>query len=99
MVNPSTELDSAKAILSTYRQVHDNSQVNRVASTSLQQRNDELEKELNQLKEKYILLQRELVSRNKKLESLHQELSTKTTYMTRLQEDFENAIYQLSQKK
>ncbi len=100
MHNTSFELDKARAILTTYRQVHDNSPpVNRINRSKLQQKNKELENELIQLKEKYTILQKELLNRNKRLESLHQELCDKTSYMSRLQEDFENAIYQLGQRK
>jgi hypothetical protein len=102
MANVSIEMDSAKAILSTYRDVHDTpSTKNNVPETvrsKLQKKNKNLESELNLLKEKYLILQRELVNRDKKLETLNSQLIDKTTYLIRLQEDFENAIEQLRHK-
>ena len=95
----SFEIDSARAILSTYQQVNDNPQGNRLIRSKLQKRNKTLEIENTQLKEKNAVLQRELIYRDKKLLELHQQLFEKNTAMARLQEDFENAIYQLSHGK
>ncbi|HXH54178.1 MAG TPA: hypothetical protein VNK03_00320 [Gammaproteobacteria bacterium] len=97
----SIEMDGARAILSTYRDVHDTPQANASPPTvrsKLQQKNRNLEFELNTLKEKYLVLQRELINRDKKLETLNNQLIDKTIYMTRLEEDFENAIEQLRTK-
>ncbi len=97
----SIEMDGARAILSTYRDVHDTPQANVSAQTirlKLQQKNRKLESELNTLKEKYLILQRELINRDKKLETLNNKLIDKTIHMTRLEEDFENAIEQLGTK-
>ncbi len=99
MSNSSIELDSARLILTTYRQVHDTPTGNRTLRSKSQQKNKELREELHQLKEKYLVLQNELHNRDKRLANLSKELIDKTTYMARLQEDFENAICQLSQKK
>jgi len=99
MSNSSIELDSARLILTTYRQVHDTSPGNRSMRSKSQQKNKELKEELNRLKEKYLVLQNELHNRDKRLANLSKELMDKTTYMMRLQEDFENAISQLAQKK
>lgn len=102
MTNISIDMDGAREILSTYRDVHDtpldqgNSQTVR---SKLQQKNKNLEAELNSLKEKYLTLQRELINREKKLETLNNQLIDKTLYMTRLQEDFENAIEQLNTRQ
>lgn len=92
------EMNGAREILSTYRDVHDTHSAEDGSKTfrsKLQQKNKNLESELNSLKEKYIILQRELINKDKKLETLNNELIDKTIYMTRLQEDFENAIEQL----
>jgi molecular chaperone GrpE (heat shock protein) len=97
----SIEMDGARAILSTYRDVHDTPQANasaQIVRSKLQQKNKNLESELNSLKEKYLILQRELINRDKKLATLNNQLIDKTIYMTRLQEDFENAIEQLGTK-
>lgn len=97
----SIEMDGARAILSTYRDVHDTPLANATAQTvrsKLQQKNRNLESELNSLKEKYLVLQRELINRDKKLETLNNQLIDKTIHMTRLEEDFENAIEQLGKK-
>lgn len=105
MNNLSIDLESAKTILSTYREVHDTPPANNDtgpgpgARSSLQRKNKELQTELNELKEKYLLLQRELINRNKKLEHLSQDLTEKTIYMEKLREDFEHALYQLAQRK
>lgn len=99
MSNTSTELDCARAILSTYQQVHDApSQRQRIFRSKLQQKNKELENELQSLKEQYLALQNELNSRDERLARLNQQLVDRTTNMARLQEDFENAIYQLTSK-
>jgi predicted RNase H-like nuclease (RuvC/YqgF family) len=98
MADFSIDVDGARAILSTYRDVHDTPHANgfvQVPRAKLQQKNRDLESELNSLKEKYLVLQRELINRDKKLETLNNQLIDKTIYMTRLQEDFENAIEQL----
>lgn len=100
MSNFSIDLNGARAILTTYRDVHDTSHANSTrhslsSKLKLQQKNRHLESELNLLKEKYLILQRELINRDKKLETLNNQLIDKTTYVTKLQEDFENAIEQL----
>ena len=97
----SIDMDGARAILSTYRDVHDTPHANTSSQTlrsKLQQKNKNLESELNRLKEKQLVLQRELINRDKKLETLNNQLIDKTIYTTRLQEDFENAIEQLGRK-
>lgn len=100
MSNISTELDCARAILTTYHQVNDApSNQNRLFRSKLHQKNKELEQELQGLKVKYTMLQNELSNRDKRLARLNRQLIDRTTHMTRLQEDFENAIYQLSNRK
>lgn len=99
MSNSSIELDSARLILTTYRQVHDTPSDSRTSRSKSQQTNKELRAELHQLKEKYLVLQNELHNRDKRLANLSKELVDKTAYMARLQEDFENAISQLTQRK
>lgn len=99
MNNLSIEFDSARAILTTYQQIRDNSGKEPVARSKKHQKNKALESELQKLKEQYLLLQNELINRDKKLLHLNRELSDKTSAMIQLQEDFENAIYQLTQKK
>lgn len=94
----SVDLNGARAILTTYHDVHDTSYANSTTPSlrsKLQQKNRHLESELNLLKEKYLVLQRELINRDKKLETLNTELVDKTIYMTKLQEDFENVISQI----
>ena len=100
MSNISIDIDSARSILSTYQQIHDNPSATgpRPARSKLHKKNKELESELLQLKEKYTVLQKELKTREKRLENLNQELIAKANSMSKLQEDFENAIYQLTQK-
>ncbi len=98
MSNASIEFDSARAILSTYHQVNDTPQSNRILRTKLQKKNKDLEQELTQLREKYLWLQNELMNRDKKLATLNRELVDKTSYVSQLQDDFENAIYQLTHK-
>lgn len=93
------DMDGARAILSIYRDVHDTPHLNTVSQnlrSKLQKKNKNLESELSNLKEKYLVLQRELINRDKKLETLKNELIDKTLSMTKLQEDFENAIEQLN---
>ena len=100
MSNSSIELDSARLILTTYRQVHDTPSDNRSTLRSKsQQKNKALREELNKLKEQYLVLQNELLNRDKRLANLNKELMDKTAYMMRLQEDFENAISQLAHRK
>jgi predicted nuclease with TOPRIM domain len=99
MSNSSVELDSAKLILTTYRQVHDTPDANRSLRLKSQQKNKELREELHRLKEKYGFLQNELHNRDKRLSNLNKELMDKSAYIMRLQEDFENAIRQLAQRK
>lgn len=100
----SVELNGARAILTTYHDVNDTSHANSTRYSQspklkLQQKNRHLESELNILKEKYLVLQRELINRDKKLETLNSQLIDKTMYMTKLQEDFENAIDQIGHYK
>lgn len=96
MSNITTELDCAKAILTTYHQVHDAAPThNRMFRSKLHQKNKELEQELLALKEKYVTLQNEIYKRDERLARLNRQLVDRTTHMVRLQEDFENAIYQL----
>ena len=69
----SIEMDGARAILSTYRDVHDTPQTNvsvQTVRSKLQQKNRNLQSELSTLKEKYLILQHELINRDKKLETL-----------------------------
>lgn len=100
MRNTSIELDGARAILKTYQQVHDapNGQ-NRILRSKLQQKNKELVDEINLLKEKYVILKKELQNREERLTRLNKQLVDKTSHIARLQEDFENAIYQLTHIK
>lgn len=99
MSNASMELDSAN-ILETYRQVNDTPHpLNRVLQSKLHQKNRALEEELSHLKEKYTSLQTELSQRETRMARLKELLIEKTDRMSRLQEDFEHAIYQLTQKK
>jgi predicted nucleic acid-binding Zn-ribbon protein len=100
MSNTTTELDCARAILTTYHQVHDApSNQQRILRTKLQEKNKELEQELQTLKDQYMILQNELSNRDERLARLNRQLIDRTTNMVRLQEDFENAIYQLTQHK
>jgi hypothetical protein len=102
MSNFSMGMDGARAILSTYRDVYDVPQKSTMTDTlrsQLNQKNKHLASELNTLKEKYLLLQRELINRDKKVADLNGQLVEKTLYITRLQEDFENAIEQLGCSK
>ena len=99
MNNMSIELDSARSILKTYHQVHDTKHGTRILRSKLHQKNKELEHELTALKEKYTVLQKELFNRDERLAKLNRQLIDKSTYMTRLQEDFENAIYQLTKRE
>lgn len=100
----SVELNGARAILTTYRDVNDTSHANSTrhpqpSKLKLQQKNRHLESELNLLKEKYLVLQRELINRDKKVETLNGQLIDKTMNMTKLQEDFENALDQIGHYK
>ncbi len=93
------DMDGARAILSTYRDVYDTPHMSTNSQnlrSKLKQKNKNLEFELSNLKEKYLILQQELIKREKKLETLKKELIDKTAFMTQLQEDFENAIEQLN---
>lgn len=97
MRNTSIELDSARAILSTYQQVHDESTIHkRLVRSKLHQKNKQLLNELSLLKEKYSILKKELMNRDERLNRLNNQLMDKTAHMVRLQEDYENAIYQLT---
>lgn len=100
MRNTSIELDSARAILNTYQQVNDapNAQ-NRPVRSKLHQKNKQLAEELNVLKEKYMVLKKELTQREERLARVNRQLIDKSARMERLQEDFENAIYQLTNIK
>lgn len=102
MSNISIELDCAKAILKTYHQVHDTpngqSRVLR-PKTIPKSREHELEKELTLLKEKYTQLQDALSDRDERLARLDRQLLERSNNMAQLQEDFENAIYQLQNLK
>ena len=99
MSNISIEIDSARAILKTYHQVHDNPQGARQGQTKHQNKNKTLEQDYNSLKEKYLILQNELNNREERLARLNRQLVDKTESMTRLQEDYENAIYQLTNRQ
>ncbi len=100
MSNISTELDCARAILSTYHQVHDVPSANsRALHSKLHQKNKELEQELRMMKEKYTSLQSELSTKDERLARLNRQLIDRTTHMLRLQEDFENVLYQLTDGK
>lgn len=100
MSNISTEVDCARAILSTYHQVHDVPSARSLAlHTKLHQKNKELELELRTMKEKYTSLQNELSNKDERLARLNRQLIDRTTHMLRLQEDFENVIYQLTDGK
>lgn len=102
MANTSIELDSARAILSTYQQVNDSPYGNRLAQTAKKQKKNKeklLEQELSVLKEQYRTLQSELFNKEVRLEQLNRQLIDRSTYATRLQEDFENAIYLLTNRK
>lgn len=99
MSNPS-EIDCARAILSTYHQVHDAPSIQqRIFRSKLQQKNKELEQELQSLKDQYTKLQDELSNRDERLVRLNRQLIDRTSHMLQLQEDFENAIYQLTNRK
>ncbi len=101
MANFPMDMDGVRAILSTYRDVHD-TEANGLSAASqnlrskLHQKNKNLESELDHLKEKYLILQRELINRDKKLELLNNQLIDQTVYAAKLQEDFENALEQLN---
>ncbi len=99
MDNTSFEINSARAILSTYQQINDTPNTQKIVRPNLHKRNKELIHELHQLKEKYLVLQNELTNRDKKLANLNKELMDKASYASQLQDDFENAIYQLANKK
>ncbi len=99
MNNFSYELDSARAILKTYHQVYDTpDNQKRILKTKSQspQKNKDLEEELTFLQEKYSVLQNELSKRDEKIIKLNRQLVDRSNDMQRLQEDFENAIYQLT---
>lgn len=98
--NASVEVDNARKILKTYHQVHDTPSVGKPKKGSfsvLQEKNRELQKELSAIREKYTQLQVEYARREERLLNLNRQLVDKTSDITRLQEDFENAIFQLSQ--
>jgi len=94
MSNTSLEWDSARSILNTYQKIHDVP----LQQTKNRKKTQDLAKELGDLKEQYLVLQQELLNRDKKLAHLSRELIDKTTDMTRLREDFEHAIYQLTNR-
>lgn len=97
MQHSSNELDSARAILTTYQQIHDDTtQQRKLARLKLQQKNKQLLSELCLLKQKYSILKKELMNREERLNRLNRQLIDKTAHMVRLQEDYENAIYQLT---
>lgn len=113
MGNISLELDCAKAILKTYHQVND-THVNqtRTLKTMRSQvepmqvnpengngREKELENEVRVLKEKYAILQHELSDRDERLARLNRALQEGSSHMARLEEDYENVIYQLQRNK
>lgn len=100
MNNTYLEVDYARDILQTYRRVNDVPK-NKAPfmRTDLQQKNRELENELNTLRERYTLLRNELNNKDEHLARLNHELTERTNDMLQLQEDFENAIYQFSHKK
>ena len=98
MSNTSIEWDSARAILNTYQKAHDKALQQPLIQTKLRQKNQDLAKELDELKEQYLVLQQELVNRDKKLALLNRELVDKTTDMARLREDFEHVIYQITHR-
>jgi len=98
MSDASLELDSARSILNTYQQIHDAPINQHLLQTKLCKKNKDLSKELDKLKEQYLVLQQELLSRDKRLAHLSRELNDRTTDMTRLREDFEHAIYQMTHK-
>lgn len=91
--------DSARAILKTYHQVHDNPSSQKTQQPKLSQKTKDLESELSSLKEKYSLLQNELSDRDERLARLNRQLIDRTSLMLRLQEDFEHAICQLTNRK
>lgn len=99
MSNISTNQDSAKAILKTYHQVHDTPNNQKTQQSKLYQKTKDLENELVALKEKYTALQNELSNRDERLARLNRQLIDRTTLMVRLQEDFEHAIHQLTNRK
>lgn len=112
MSNISLELDCARAILKTYHQVNDTPlnqtrglrplrppiEAQAGMSPADKEREQALESEVTQLKEKYALLQHELSDRDERLARLNRQLEEGTNHMARLQEDYENVIYQLQRK-
>lgn len=100
MGNTSIDLDGARAILKTYHQVHDAPNGhNRLMRSTLVRKNQELEQELNLLKDKYMVIQQELSNREERLARLSRQLIDRTAHFTQLQEDFENAIEQMTRRK
>ena len=99
MKNNSIDLTGIKEILNTYQQVHDNNLPKLINRSALKQKNRELESELNNLKIRYTELQNELKSREKKLSNLSQQLVDQNYHMSKLQDDFENVIFQISQNR
>lgn len=93
------DVDCAKAILKTYHQVNDTPANQRGQRLKPGQKTKQLEHELSALKEKYIRLQNELSNREERLVRLNRQLVDRTTHIEQLQEDFENAIYQLTNRK
>jgi hypothetical protein len=76
-----------------------NSSSSSVSSASKQSnklKTKELELELNELQEKYSMLQSELNSKEELLARVNRQLVDRTTHLEKLQEDFENAIYQFT---
>lgn len=105
MSNISLEL-GAKAILKTYHQVNDTSHggqngQNRIIHSKVLPKNREveLENELKELKEKYRDLQHQIGDRDERLARLNRRLEIESNHMARLQEDYENAIYQLTNRE
>jgi len=96
--NASLELDNARKILKTYRQVNDtpNNKPKKVIHSSLQKRNKELQEELSSIRAKFNQLEIEFQRREERLARLNRQLIDKTSDIARLQEDFENVIYQLT---
>lgn len=101
MSNISIEMDCAKAILKTYHQVNDTSYAlhksknNRSRSVN-KMKSKNLELEYNTLQEKYVMLQNELNLKEELLARVNRQLIDRTTHLEKLQEDFENAIYQFT---
>ncbi len=108
--NISIDLDCAKAILKTYQQVNDTTYgqhknknhrpktTHKTYRAKAKESQKDLQVELNQLQEKYTLLQCELSSKEELVARLNRQLSDRTMHLEQLQADFENAIYQFNHK-